>query len=45
MTHYTNQLAHHLEMYNRALDCDNKEAAKHHMQEYENYQELIARVK
>ena len=44
MEHYRAQAAHHFEMYSRALDCDNKEAAKKHMQEYENYQELLSRV-
>ena len=43
MEFYKKKSAHHLAMYNYALDCDDQEVANKHMVEYLNYQEMLNR--
>ena len=40
---YKKYSAHHLAMYNYAIDADDHEVADKHMKEYLNYQEMLNR--
>ncbi len=45
MEHYEKQSAIHFDLYQAALDSNDSKAAEKHMKEWENYQEMIKRVK